>query len=50
MWAFKTHLYLTKEMTDVEQILTVYRRVRDEIEAFVKNMKKVSGAINHGNF
>jgi arsenate reductase (thioredoxin) len=32
---------LTKEMTDVEQILTVYRSVRDEIEAFIKNMKKV---------
>jgi arsenate reductase len=32
---------LTKEMTNEEEILTVYRRVRDEIEAFIKDMKKV---------
>lgn len=32
---------LTKEMGDEEEILAVYRRVRDEIEAFVKNMKQV---------
>ena len=31
---------LTKEMTNEEEILSVYRRVRDEIEAFVKDMKK----------
>jgi len=31
---------LTKEMTDDEEILTVYRRVRDEIEEFIKDMKK----------
>lgn len=31
---------LTKEMTDEEEILTVYRRVRDEIEEFIKDMKK----------
>lgn len=30
---------LTREMHDEEEILSVYRRVRDEIEAFVKNMK-----------
>lgn len=32
---------LSKEMRDEEEILAVYRRVRDEIEVFVKNMKKV---------
>lgn len=32
---------LTKEMTNEEEILAVYRRVRDEIEVFVKEMKKV---------
>lgn len=32
---------LTREMKDEEDILTVYRKVRDEIEAFVKNMKPV---------
>lgn len=31
---------LTKEMADEEYILSVYRRVRDEIEAFVKEIKK----------
>jgi arsenate reductase len=31
---------LTKEMKDEEEILAVYRRVRDEIEVFVKEMKK----------
>jgi arsenate reductase len=31
---------LTKEMKDEEEILTVYRRVRDEIESFIKEMKK----------
>lgn len=30
---------LTKEMTNEEEILAVYRRVRDEIETFVKDMK-----------
>lgn len=30
---------LTKDMKDEEQILAVYRRVRDEIEAFIKDMK-----------
>jgi arsenate reductase len=30
---------LTREMTSEEEILTVYRRVRDEIEAFIKNLK-----------
>ena len=30
---------LTKDMTNEEEILKVYRRVRDEIEAFTKNMK-----------
>jgi arsenate reductase len=29
---------LTKSMTQEEDILTVYRRVRDEIESFIKNM------------
>jgi arsenate reductase (thioredoxin) len=32
---------LTKEMTSEEEILSVYRRVRDEIETFVKDMKKM---------
>lgn len=32
---------LTKNMTNEEEILNVYRRVRDEIESFVKDMKKV---------
>ena len=32
---------LTKEMSDEDEILAVYRRVRDEIEVFVKDMKKV---------
>lgn len=32
---------LTKDMTNEEEILSIYRRVRDEIEAFVKNMKPV---------
>jgi arsenate reductase len=31
---------LTKEMTDEEKIFAVYRRVRDEIEVFVKDIKK----------
>jgi hypothetical protein len=31
---------LTKEMKDDEEILAVYRRVRDEIESFIKDMKK----------
>lgn len=31
---------LTKEMTDEEEILSVYRRVRDEIKDFVSNIEK----------
>lgn len=31
---------LTREMTNEEEILAVYRRVRDEIEVFIKEMKK----------
>jgi arsenate reductase len=31
---------LTKEMTDEEEILKIYRRVRDEIELFIKDLKK----------
>lgn len=31
---------LTKDMKDEEEILAVYRRVRDEIESFIKDMKK----------
>lgn len=31
---------LTKEMTDEEQILSVYRRVRDEIKAMVQKLAK----------
>lgn len=31
---------LTREMTNEEEILAVYRRVRDEIEGFIKEMKK----------
>lgn len=30
---------LTKAMTNEEEILTLYRRVRDEIEHFIKDMK-----------
>lgn len=30
---------LTKEMKDEEEVLSVYRRVRDEIEIFIKDMK-----------
>ena len=30
---------LTKEMSEEEAILAVYRRVRDEIKIFIKNMK-----------
>jgi arsenate reductase len=30
---------LTKEMTNEEEILSVYRKVRDEIEIFIKEMK-----------
>jgi arsenate reductase len=32
---------LTREMTNEEEILSIYRRVRDEIELFVKDMKTV---------
>ena len=32
---------LTKEMTNEEDILKVYRRVRDEIEAFIKDLKTI---------
>ena len=32
---------LTREMASEEEVLTVYRRVRDEIEVFIKDMKKV---------
>jgi arsenate reductase (thioredoxin) len=32
---------LTRDMTNEEEILKIYRRVRDEIEAFIKNMKSV---------
>ena len=32
---------LTKEMQNEEEILAVYRRVRDEIESFVKSMQLV---------
>ena len=34
---------LTKEMTNEEEILKVYRRVRDEIGAAIKNLPKVLG-------
>ncbi len=37
--SFQDPPFLTKEMTDEEEILNVYRRVRDEIEIFIKNMK-----------
>lgn len=32
---------LTKEMTDEEEILSVYRRIRDEIKDFVSNIEKI---------
>lgn len=31
---------LTKDMIDESEILSIYRQVRDEIEDFVKNLKK----------
>jgi arsenate reductase (thioredoxin) len=31
---------LTKDMTNEEEILKIYRRVRDEIESFIKDMPK----------
>lgn len=34
---------LTKEMTDEEEILSVYRRVRDEIEEAIKNLPDILG-------
>lgn len=34
---------LTKEMTDEEEILAVYRRVRDEIEASIKKLPELLG-------
>ncbi len=30
---------LTREMTNEEEILAIYRRVRDEIDEFIKNME-----------
>ncbi|MFA5583251.1 MAG: arsenate reductase ArsC, partial [Bacteriovoracaceae bacterium] len=30
---------LTKEMSNEEEILSIYRRVRDEIESTIKNLK-----------
>ncbi|MFY7993907.1 MAG: arsenate reductase ArsC [Bacteriovoracaceae bacterium] len=32
---------LTKDMSDEDEILAIYRRVRDEIEVFIKQMKSV---------
>ena len=32
---------LTKEMKCEEEILAIYRRVRDEIESFIKDMKRI---------
>lgn len=34
---------LTKDMTNNEEILTIYRRVRDEIEEAVKNLPTLLG-------
>lgn len=34
---------LTKEMSDEEEILAVYRRVRDEIDAAIKNLPVLLG-------
>ena len=34
---------LTKDMTDEEEILKVYRRVRDEIEVAIKNFPNILG-------
>lgn len=31
---------LTKDMMDEEEILSIYRRVRDEIEIFIKNINQ----------
>lgn len=35
---------LTKDMTNEEEILSVYRRVRDEIEAAIKTLPQILGA------
>lgn len=32
---------LTKDMTNEDQILSIYRKVRDEIEVKVKNLKEI---------
>jgi len=32
---------LTREMTNEEEILTVYRRVRDEIKEFIQNIEQI---------
>lgn len=37
---------LTKDMNNEEEILKVYRRVRDEIEAAIKNLPQILGAQN----
>lgn len=34
---------LTKDMKNEEEILVIYREVRDEIESFVKDMKSILG-------
>lgn len=34
---------LTKNMTDEEEILKIYRRVRDEIEVAIKNLPNIIG-------
>lgn len=36
---------LTKEMTNEEEILAIYRRVRDEIEASIKNLPEILGQV-----
>lgn len=34
---------LTKDMTDEEEILQIYRRIRDQIEIEIKNLPKILG-------
>lgn len=38
-YSFQDPPALTKDLTDEDKILPVYREVRDEIEAFIKNIK-----------
>lgn len=45
-WISRPPPALTKEMTNEEEILKVYRRVRDEIEASIKKLPEIIGDKN----